>query len=180
MFELTPDLKNETISLRPLIQMDFEGLYACGGDERVWAGHPNINRYQREEFEQWFVNAVKSKSALTVIDNRTAKIIGSARFYFEAIPSDCVAVGYTFLSYEYWGGKTNHQLKSLMFDYAFAYYPSIWFHIAPSNIRSQKAILKLGAEHVKDEVVSLGNGKPACYQFYEISRRQWLKVKSEC
>ena len=179
MFNLTPNLSNEYVLVRPLLQKDFEGLYACGGDKRIWAGHPNTNRYQRKEFEQWFANAVESKSALTVIDNRTTKIIGSTRFYFEAIPNNCVAVGYTFLSYEYWGGKTNYQLKSLMFDYAFIYYTSIWVHIAPLNIRSQKAILKLGAEHVKDEVVSLGKGKPACYQFYKIDRGQWLKIKSE-
>jgi RimJ/RimL family protein N-acetyltransferase len=35
-----------------------------------------------------------------------------------------------------------------MLDHAFKSYPDVRFHIAPANIRSQKATAKLGADYV--------------------------------
>lgn len=174
MFDLTPDLSNDVILLRPLVKKDFDGLFTCAGDKRVWAGHPNNDRYQRKEFTKWFCRALDDGNALTVIDSKTAQIIGSTRFYYDATPSNGIAIGYTFLSYAYWGGGANYQLKGLMLDYAFQTYSSVWLHISPLNIRSQKATLKLGAQHIKDEVVSLGGNRQALYKFYKISRDSWF------
>jgi len=108
MLSLTPNLQNKEISIRPLVQTDFDGLFACGGNKEVWAGHPNSDRYKRKNFEKWFLDAINSGSGLTVIDNKTEKIIGSTRFYFEATSNDAIAIGFTFLACEYWGGETNY------------------------------------------------------------------------
>jgi len=69
---------------------------------------------------------------------------------------------------QYWGGNVNKELKAMMLNYAFEFYESVWFHISPINIRSQKAILKIGASYVKEKTVSLGGSEPSLWRFYKI------------
>jgi RimJ/RimL family protein N-acetyltransferase len=106
------------------------------------------------------------------VDNVTGNIIGSSRFYTtDEAPSD-ICIGYTFLARRYWGGKTNFELKKLMLDYAFHYSDCVWFHIAPSNLRSQKAIEKIGGvfSHAKVTTIS---GSPDKWLFYKINKNNW-------
>ena len=168
MFKIAPTLDSENLLLRPLIEQDFDDLFSCAGNKRVWAGHPSTERYKKENFKQWFSDALASKNSLAIIEKSTNKIIGSTRFYFDGIPENAVAIGYTFLSYQYWGGNVNKELKAMMLSYAFEFYESVWFHISPINIRSQKAILKIGASYVKEKTVSLGGSEPSLWRFYKI------------
>jgi len=65
------------------------------------------------------------------------------------------------------GGKANASVKKLMIVYASQWFTTIWFHIAPSNIRSQKATEKIGAIFFSEESLDLGGGKKlwASYKF---------------
>ena len=106
------------------------------------------------------------------MDNLTNEIIGSSRFYTDDIEPDSISIGYTFLSRKYWGGKTNFKLKKLMLDYAFNYFNCVWFHIDPSNIRSQKATQKIGGvfSHQKIAQISV---EPEDWLFYKIEKHHW-------
>jgi RimJ/RimL family protein N-acetyltransferase len=65
-----------------------------------------------------------------------------------------------------------------LLNYALTYFDRVWLHIAPTNIRSQKATLKLGAIFVAEHEVSLG-GKPASLtRSYKIEKAQWKKSQS--
>ncbi|MFN5795437.1 MAG: GNAT family N-acetyltransferase, partial [Bacteroidota bacterium] len=66
-----------------------------------------------------------------------------------------IAIGYTFLAKKFWGGFINSSLKKLMIKYAFDSVDKIYFHVGSQNIRSQKAIEKLGALLIKTEVTHL-------------------------
>ena len=79
--ELQPTLENELVKLIPLKKDDFEQLYQVASDPLIWEQHPNKNRYQREVFEKFFEDAIKSKGAFLVIDNKTEEVIGSSRYY---------------------------------------------------------------------------------------------------
>ncbi len=143
-FNIKPHLASENLTLRPLLEEDFNGLYAVVADKKMWAGHPDKNRYQMPIFAEWFANAIASKTALVVIDKATKLIIGTSRFYYYDKEKSEVAIGYTFIAREYWGGKTNKELKYLMLDYAFKHVEIVYLHVAVDNIRSQKAVLKIG------------------------------------
>ncbi|MDC1375897.1 GNAT family N-acetyltransferase, partial [bacterium] len=56
-----------------------------------------------------------------------------------------IKIGFTFLVPEYWGTNTNLQIKTLMLGFAFNYVKNIYFDIGKKNIRSRKAIEKIGA-----------------------------------
>ena len=62
-----------------------------------------------------------------------------------------------------------------MLDHAFQYVESVFFHIGALNIRSQKAIEKLGAKKV-DEVNMAYYGELNNLNFiYRIDKADWTK-----
>jgi RimJ/RimL family protein N-acetyltransferase len=56
-----------------------------------------------------------------------------------------VEIGWTFLARSYWGGVYNGELKRLMVDHAFRFVSCVVFLVHPQNLRSQRAVEKLGA-----------------------------------
>src|ERR1700741_3225245 len=144
-FELQPQLENEFVKIKPLNPVDFETLYQVASDPLIWEQHPNKDRYKREVFENFFSGAIESKGAFLVFDAKTNQPIGSSRFYELDEETGSVAIGYTFLAKDHWGSVYNPALKSLMLNHAFKFVDQVIFHIGANNIRSQKAIERLGA-----------------------------------
>ena len=149
LFDLQPTfLKNDFIQLVPLQESDFEALYAVASDPLVWEQHPNKFRYQLEVFRNYFEGALLSKGAFLIRDTPTGDVIGSSRYYDYDADANSILIGYTFIGRKYWGTGYNRALKKLMLEYAFQYVDKVYFHIGAFNIRSQKAIEKLGAVKV--------------------------------
>jgi len=174
-FNYTPTLLGEDISIRPLRENDFNGLYKCASDKKIWEGHPATDRYKREQFEYWFHGAIGSQSTIVISDSLTNEIIGSSRYYIEDSSPNDISIGHTFLSCKYWGGVTNSQLKQLMLNYAFKHFNNVWFHIALSNIRSQKATQKIGAKFSHEGISKL-TGKPELWKFYKVEKGAYIRA----
>ena len=163
---LQPILSNELISLQPITDNDFEALFTIAADPLIWEQHPDTLRYKREVFKNYFDSAITSKGAFLIIDNATHEIIGSSRYY--ELDNNQIAIGYTFIAREYWGKAYNKQLKKLMIDYAFMHVEKVIFYIGKNNIRSQKAIEKIGAKLIGTKDDSL---------VYSINKTEWNKNK---
>lgn len=144
--QLQPTLKGKLVTIRPIKKEDFEDLYLAASDPKTWEQHPNSDRYKREVFESFFQGALDSGGGFVIIDNVTDYIIGSSRYYDYCPKDKDIMIGYTFLAHEYWGHKFNKEVKSLMINHAFQFVDRIYFQIGKTNIRSQKAIAKIGAE----------------------------------
>jgi RimJ/RimL family protein N-acetyltransferase len=95
-------------------------------------------------FREFFDGAIKSRSAFAVIDRRTGRVIGSSRYYDFDPEKREIAVGFTFLTREYWGGSFNRELKNLMLDHASRIVDVVVFHVGEGNARSRKAMEKIG------------------------------------
>ena len=174
-FELQTTLENEVVKIKPLKSEDFELLFSIASDPEIWEQHPNKDRYKREVFENFFKGAIESKGAFLVFDNQSGKAIGSSRFYDFNPETKSIAIGYTFLAKDHWGTTFNKALKSLMLNHAFQFVDHVIFHIGASNIRSQKAIEKLGAKKVREILVEY-YGEPEKLNFeYEITKEDWEK-----
>jgi N-acetyltransferase len=76
-----PVLVGELVELRPLRGDDFDDLFAISSDPLLWEQHPSKERAQRPGFERWYEEAVASGGALTIIDRRDGRIIGTSRFH---------------------------------------------------------------------------------------------------
>jgi len=174
-FELQPTLENEVVKIQPLKQSDFDLLYKIAADPLIWEQHPNKDRYKREVFQTFFKGAIESKGAFLVLNKQTGKPIGSSRFYGFDESAKSVAIGYTFLAKDHWGTTYNRALKTLMLNHAFRFVDIVVFHIGAVNVRSQKAIEKLGAEKVGEaEMEYYGEGKKLNF-IYQVYKSAWVK-----
>jgi RimJ/RimL family protein N-acetyltransferase len=172
-FDLQPTLKGQWIELRPLKKADFENLYAVSSDPLVWEQHPHRERYQRSVFEDFFRIAMDSKGALLALDTETQKVIGSSRYYDLDLRQSRVAIGYTFLARDHWGHKYNGEMKKLMLTHAFKYVKQVIFHVGATNIRSQKAMEKIGAEFLEQAEWQLPDGQPYKELIYQVRKENF-------
>ena len=167
---LQPNLKGELLELRPVTPGDWDDLFAVASDSLIWEQHPESNHYTEEIFKVFFREALDSGGGLVVIDRATQEIIGSTRFYGYDPETSEIEIGWTFLAREYWGGQYNREMKSLMLNHAFKFVENVVFLIGEKNIRSQKAIEKIGAIRVGIVTRAYGNHPPAPNVKYVIKK----------
>ena len=143
-FELQPTLNGSLVNLRPLQPGDYEALYAVASDPLIWEQHPNHDRYQPEVFQAFFQGALESGGAFLVTDAATGEVIGSTRFngYDEATRE--IEIGWTFLARSRWGGAYNGEMKRLLLEHAFQFVDRVLFVIGEHNVRSRRALEKIG------------------------------------
>lgn len=175
-FDLQPTLENKLVKLVPLTEKDFETLYHVASDPLIWEQHPNKNRYERIVFEKFFKNAIESGGAFIVMEKKTDKIIGSSRYYDFDEEKKSIAIGYTFLAKKYWGTTYNRAMKTLMLDHAFNFVETVFFHIGADNIRSQKAIQKLGASKVGEIEINYPGEHERLNFIYEMDKTTWKEL----
>jgi RimJ/RimL family protein N-acetyltransferase len=143
VLDLQPTLTGRQITLRPLGLRDFDELFAAASDPLLWAQHPDPARGTQEGFASYFDGALQSKGCLVAID--AARVIGWSR-YSNYEPGERVSIGYTFLARSHWGGAANAEMKRLMLRHAFTDVREVLFSVAERNLRSRRAVEKLGAE----------------------------------
>jgi len=173
-FDLQPSyLENKFVKLSPLKAEDFEKLYKVASDPLIWEQHPNKSRYQKQVFQNYFEGAMESGGAFLISDATTGNPIGSSRFNEYDKEKSSVAIGYTFLARDHWGTTYNSAVKSLMLNHAFRFVENVIFHIGANNIRSQKAIERLGAKKIAELEMNY-YGEPQQLNFvYCITKKDW-------
>ncbi|HEV3079029.1 MAG TPA: GNAT family N-acetyltransferase [Gemmataceae bacterium] len=147
-FDLQPTLKGELLELRPLRPEDFQDLYAVAADPLIWEQHPSKDRYKKEVFKAFFREALESGGALLALDCKDGRVIGSSRFHGYDQDKGEIEIGWTFLARSHWGGSFNREMKQLMLQHAFRFVDSVIFLVGPQNLRSQKAVEKIGGVRV--------------------------------
>ena len=145
-FSIQVVLENERVKLVPVVEDDFEELYEVASDRKIWEQHPNSDRWQRSVFKKFFDGALESRGAFKVIDKESGKVAGCTRYYNYNEQSQCIYIGYTFLSANYWGQGINSAVKKLMLDYIFQFLDTVYFQVGANNIRSQIAMARIGAK----------------------------------
>jgi RimJ/RimL family protein N-acetyltransferase len=143
-FDLQPILKGQLLELRPLRAEDFRDLYDVAADPLIWEQHPNKDRYKEEVFKLFFREALESGGALIAIDSKDGRVIGSSRFHAYDEEKSEIEIGWTFLARSHWGGTYNREMKQLMLRHAFGFVSSVIFLVGPQNLRSQRAVEKIG------------------------------------
>lgn len=178
LFNIQPTLSDERILLLPLLPTDFEQLFEVANDVQIWEQHPNQDRWKKDVFYTFFLGAIASKGAFKVIDPTNGKIIGSTRFYDFDFENESIFIGYTFLATQFWGKGINHAVKRLMLDYIFKYVSKVYFHIGANNLRSQIAIVRLGATKMEERAVPYWGESPKLNHVYMISKEMWWRNRA--
>ncbi len=169
-FELQPTLDGPRLHLRPLRAEDFDALHAVAADPLIWEQHPERDRWTRAVFERFFAEAIASGAAFLVIDKGTGAPVGSSRYFGYDSEKNEVEIGWSFLARSHWGGSYNREMKDVMLRHAFRFVKRVIFLVGPDNLRSQKALLKLGAEPLGP--LKNASGRPSVG--FAISAARWL------
>ena len=142
--DLQPTLIGESVLVRPLRSEDWPDLFAAASDPLIWDLHPARDRYKEPVFRQFFDSAIESRGAFAFIERARNSIIGSSRYHGHNAERSEIEIGWTFLVRRYWGGWTNREVKRLMLSHAFTFVDTVIFWVGESNIRSQRAMEKIG------------------------------------
>ena len=169
-FDLQPRLKGELIELRPLVPDDWDELFTVASDPLIWEQHPEPDRYTEDVFRVYFKGALESGGAFVIIDRKTQQIIGSTRFYGYDPEKSEIEIGWTFLARKYWGGRYNAEMKRLLLNHAFNFVENVVFLVGQDNVRSQKAMEKLGAIKIGLATRSYGTRSPTPNVMYAIRK----------
>lgn len=174
-FSIQPILEDDNVRLVPLRETDFEALYEVASDPKIWEQHPNKDRWQRNVFKTFFDGAMQSNGAFKIVDKVNEKVIGSTRFYDYNDKEDSILIGYTFYGTAYWGKGINLSVKKIMLDYIFQFVSKVNLHVGASNIRSQIAVGRIGAEKVAEQEVTYFGEQPKLNFVYQIDRQKWAE-----
>jgi RimJ/RimL family protein N-acetyltransferase len=155
-FDLQPHLVGGLVELRPLQEDDFEALFGVAADPHIWEQHPSWDRYQEPVFRQFFRDAMTSGGALIAIDRKDGLVIGSSRYHGYDEAGSEIEIGWTFLARSHWGGVYNGEMKRLMLQHAFRFVRTVIFIIGPKNLRSRRAVEKIGGVFVESRIVEGG------------------------
>src|SRR5262249_21266834 len=123
---------------------DSPALYTVASDPLIWEQHPCNDRYKPQVFQAFFRDALASGGALLAIDSKDGRVIGSSRFHGYNEAQREIEIGWTFLARSHWGGTYNREMKRLMLRHAFQFVDRVVFLVGPQNLRSQRAMEKIG------------------------------------
>jgi RimJ/RimL family protein N-acetyltransferase len=167
-FDLQPHLVGELLELRPMRPEDWGELYEVASDPLIWEVHPAHDRYEEERFREYFQEGLQSGGGLVAADRKTARIIGASRYYW--FEPEELEIGWTFLARSYWGGVYNGEVKRLMVDYALQFVDHVVFLVGVDNIRSRRAMEKVGGTLTERRVLRELHGTTTEYVVFEIRK----------
>ena len=148
-----PTLLGERVALRPMAADDLDPLHAAASDPLIWAQHSVRDRHERAVFQRYFEGGMACGGGLVASDPGTGRTIGASRYYGWDPANRSVIIGYTFLVRELWGTGVNREMKQLMLGHAFRWASTVWFHVSPENIPSQRALEGMGARlHARQDI----------------------------
>ena len=146
-------LSGKHIYLELLAKEHVDTLRQLAKDERIWEFTKafSIDETFDKQFDEYISiafdeNAMGGQQAFVIRSTVDNAIIGMTRFY-EVKPKDKrAAIGYTWYTPAVWGMVHNKECKLLMLAYIFEEwnFSRAEFHVAHQNIRSQKAVEKIG------------------------------------
>jgi N-acetyltransferase len=171
--DFQPTLTGPTVIVRPVVAADWPELFAAGSDPEIWKVHPRSNRYTEPEFRTYFDSAVASKMAFVFVERSSNRLIGSSRYYGYEPELSEIEIGWTFIVREFWGGKTNREVKRLMLDHAFGFVDTVIFWVGENNWRSQGAMTKIGGVRREGLLTRELSGATPHFIF-EIGKRRYL------
>jgi RimJ/RimL family protein N-acetyltransferase len=176
---LQPTLQGDSLRLLPLQPDHLAALTQAAADPLIWQLHPEPTRYLPEVFRAVFDSGLACGGAFLITDKHSGEVLGTSRYYDYDPKAKAVAIGYTFLVRSRWGGATNSELKQLMLDYAFLHVDTVWFHVGEQNLRSRRAVEKLGARYSHTEQTTpqgQSSTAPRNTVFYRLERPWWQQA----
>ena len=174
-------LEDSRVRLEPLEDRHVDLLQEIGAE-------PNLVAYSPSEIEnrEALLDFIKSANKdfqlgtaipFAIYDKHYKKYAGCTRYMNINARNKVLEIGSTWIGREFQGSGLNTHMKRLMLDHAFKQmgYEKVEFRIDERNIRSRKAVEKLGAqlEGILRENVYLKDGFKRNTCCYGLLRSEW-------
>jgi RimJ/RimL family protein N-acetyltransferase len=182
-------LKGRFVYLEELQHAHIPALKVLAKNEPIWEYTKTllINDRYDEQFDQYIQTAFDPRNTggqSSFVIRRTSDdtIIGMTRYYGVDPPHKRLCIGYTWYIPEVWGGIENKECKLLLLNYAFEVlrFQRVQFDVAHQNIRSQKAVEKIGG--VKEGVLRKhglhADGTVRDTVVFSIIEEEWPRTKA--
>ncbi|MEC1430346.1 GNAT family N-acetyltransferase [Bacillus subtilis] len=179
------ELTGELIRVVPIDKSHIQGLYEAANDENIWTHLPKTITTLRG-MEAFVEEALQTKETGTefpfvIIHRKAGKMVGTTRFLYMSSASRSLEIGWTWFHPSVWGTSVNTECKYLLLQYCFEQLKTIrvQFKTDERNIRSQKAIERLGAvkEGILRNQMIRKDGTFRNSVFYSIIDSEWPSVK---
>ena len=180
-------LKGKSLALIPVEERYLDELLLFSANPMIWEHLPR-EIYSREELWQWYIQTKEDEATGKVIpfliqDIQTLEIMGSTRILDLDTANRKAEIGWTWINPKYFGTKINTEAKLLLMNYAFTVLRlnRIQFRADERNIRSRRAILKLGAtfEAVLRNFKQRRDGSVGNACLYSIISTEWEQIEKK-
>jgi N-acetyltransferase len=182
-----PTLRGTAIALIPVEEKYMDELISFSANPEIWEHLPR-EIFTREEMMQWYRQTKEEEATGKVIPfliqhMESGEIMGSTRILDLDVMNRRAEIGWTWINPKYFGTKINTEAKLLLLNYAFRILRlnRIQFRADERNIRSQRAIVKLGAhfEAVLRNFKQRRDGSIGNAYLYSIIVSEWelLEIK---
>jgi N-acetyltransferase len=180
-------LKGHHVYLEFLTESHREILRPLAKDERIWEFTKTLlvtETYDRQ-FDNYFNEALafsaQGGQAFVIVATVGDRVIGMTRAYDLDWQVKKITIGHTWYVPEVWGKAHNKECKLMLLTYLFEglELQRVDFKVAGQNIRSQKAVEKIGGvrEGTLRRYTLRNDGVPADTVFFSILGEEWPKKK---
>ncbi|SDX04735.1 GNAT family N-acetyltransferase [Paenibacillus sp. CF384] len=175
------ELEGERVRLLPLEREHAAPLFQAADDPRIGMHYPSSIR-NMEETEAFIEKAIEGRKRgeqfpYAIFDKELQAFVGSTRYLRISEEHRNLNIGSTWYSPLVWRTRVNTEAKYLLLRHAFEAISMNRVEIitTPDNVRSQRAIERLGA--VKEGVLRK-KYRGLDYIVYSILDSEWQEVKS--
>ncbi len=179
------ELENSRVKLIPFGDLEHEELKKIIFDESIWK-YMGMHIRNSTDFEAYISNTLKQKQLgicypFLIIDKRNNEIAGSTRYGYINKDSQKCEIGWTWYGKKFQGTGLNKACKYELLKFGFENigFKRIQFSADLENLRSQKAILKLGAKQEgifrNNYIDANGNSRHDVY--FSIINEDWTDLK---
>ncbi|MCK0192117.1 GNAT family protein [Arenibacter sp. F20364] len=177
----SPFLENDFVKLEPLSLANYHYLLPVASQEKLVQYSPS-DIETAEALKRYVKKALEDERKLlalpfVIYDKRSNQYAGSTRYMNIDWRNKVLEIGSTWMGREFQGTGLNGQVKHLMLNYAFdeMHFEKVEFRIDEPNVRSRKAVEKLGAklEGILRKNVYLLDGFKRNTCCYGILKEEW-------
>jgi RimJ/RimL family protein N-acetyltransferase len=182
-------LKGSHVYLQFLTEGHREVLRPLAKDDRLWEFTKTLllTETYDQQFDTYFNEALslaaKGDQAFVIVTTSDDRVIGMTRAYDLDRRVKKITIGHTWYLPEVWGLAHNKECKLLLLKYIFDELglERVDFKVAGQNIRSQKAVEKIGGirEGTLRRYSLRNDGTPADTVFFSILRDEWPEKKKK-
>lgn len=176
-------LENDIVKLEPLQLEHYQDLWPVAQQMDLYQyGSSDVSSI--DKLKAYISTAIHDTTAIPFIiyDKRKAAYVGCTRFGNIDTKNKVLHIGWTWISIATQGSGLNHSMKFLMLQYAFEVllYEKVEFRIDERNLKSRKAVEKLGAtlEGVLRKNVTTKNNFRRSSCCYGILKEEWNSIKT--